>query len=1060
PIPANANTIYGGRQQMFKSTNQGTNWAQIGTIPGTSSIVEFAIAPSNNQVIYVIKGNTLYKTINGGTSWTTIAGLPTTAQLTWVTIKDTDPNSVWVTYSGYAAGTKVYQSTDGGTTWTNYSTGLPNLPTNCITYWNGTNNGLYVGSDVGVYYRDATMANWILYNAGLPNVRVMDLAIFYPLGKLRAATFGRGVWEADLYNNGTQAPIANFTSDKTFICPAMTVNYTDQSTFGPTSWSWIFQGGSPATSTVQNPSIVYNTPGTYSVSFTATNGNGSSVMTRTLYITVSGPNALPLVEGFQGTFVPANWQNYDAGNDNYKWTKSSTVGKASTASLMYDNYNLPSSNIRDEMRAPKLNFTGISSAKLYFDVAYSRYDPTYSDSLAVRVSTDCGLTYTQVYLKGGTGLATAPDFSTAVFVPSAAQWRTDTVYLNSYVGQSNVMVSFQNRGHYGQALYLDNINITGQALSSGPTASFSISAAAPCANQNVSFTDQSTNSPTSWSWSMPGSSAPTSTVSNPTVSYASGGIYTVTLVSSNAFGPSSPVSQTIQVNALPVVTATSPTASICTGQSIMISAAGATTYSWNTTATTSTIVVTPTVNTSYTVTGTNGNGCKNTAVRTITVNSLPTVNIAGGTTPVCNGSTVGLTASGANSYVWSNSSSASSIAVTVTANATYSVVGTNTNGCSNNASQTVSVNPTANITAPNGAICPGNSFTITPSGASTYTYSSGSAVVSPTATSSYTVNGTSALGCASVPAVVNVSVTPSLNVTISGSNSVCTGSSIILTANGASSYTWSGGVTTNTLSVNPTSNATYSVLGSGGAGCTGTNNIAITVNPLPVLSITSSTTTVCSGQPVSLIASGATTYTWNTGATGVSIAPSPTANATYTVTGTNGNGCNGSTTSAITVNSLPNVSVSSSSPLLCSGQSATLTATGANSYTWSNSSNSSAIVVTPTTNTSYSVNGTGANGCQNISSFTQSVSACTGINTKVNLPSLFVVYPNPSNGDFTVELSEASELVVYNLLAEIIVDKKFEQGKHQLTIGNKAAGVYFVKATSGQKQFVVKLIVE
>ncbi|MBI2721104.1 MAG: PKD domain-containing protein [Bacteroidetes bacterium] len=1063
PIVANANTIYGGRQQMFKSTNQGTNWAQIGTMGGTGSIVEFAVAPSNNQVIYVIKGNALYKTIDGGTTWTAVTGtLPVgSAQLSWITVKDTDPNSVWVTFSGYSAPDKVFQSTDGAATWTNYSTGLPNLPANCITYWNGTNNGLYIGCDVGVYYRDAGMTSWGLYNAGLPNVIVQDISIFYPLGKLRIATYGRGVWEADLYNSGTMAPIANFMADKTFICPAMTINFTDQSTFVPTTWNWIFQGGAPATSTVQNPSIVYNTPGTYSVSLTAANANGSSVLTKTLYITVSPTNVLPLVEGFQGTgFPPADWQNFDAGSDNLMWNKSTTVGKASTASIRYDNYNLNSVNIRDEMRTPKYNFSGLSSAKLYFDVAYARYDAIYSDTLAVRVTTNCGLSYTQVYIKGGPTLATAPDFSTAIFVPTAAQWRTDTVSLSAFAGQSNVMVSFQNHGQYGQALYIDNVNISGVSVSAVPTASFSAFAPNYCVGQAIALTDQSTNSPTSWNWQMPGAGTTTSSASNPTVTYAASGVYTVTLIASNSIGSSSPVTQTIQVNALPTVAVSSTANAICLGQNITLSASGASTYSWNTGATTSNLVVSPTSNTSYTVTGTNASGCKNTAVKSITVNALPTVNITGGGSSVCSGSSVNLTAGGANTYTWSTSATTASVAVTVTANTTYSVTGTNANGCSNTAATTVSVNPTPAITAPNGAICPGSTFTITPSGAVSYSYSSGSQFVSPSTTTSYTVTGSSAQGCSAVPAVITVSVTSFLAVSITGANAVCSGSSVILTANGASTYTWNNGALTNTISVSPSSATTYSVLGSGGSGCTGTNTYTVAVNALPVISISPSSNNVCSGQSVSLTGSGASTYTWNTGATTNAIAVSPTANTSYSLSGTNGSGCTGSSTVSITVNSAPNISASSNTPLLCTGQSASISATGAVTYTWSNGMNGTPIVVSPTVNTTYTVNGTDANGCQNSSVITQFVSICTGINNLSNNTSVFVVYPNPNKGDFTIELSETSEIIIYNLLAEIIVDKVMTQGKHSINLDNKAAGVYFVKSMSGNKRQVVKLIVQ
>ena len=139
---------------------------------------------------------------------------------------------------------------------------------------------------------------------------------------------------------------------------------------------------------------------------------------------------------------------------------------------------------------------------------------------------------------------------------------------------------------------------------------------------------------------MPGAGTTTSSVSNPTVSYATSGIYTVTLVSSNSVGSSSPVTQTIQINALPSVVITSSANTICSGQSIALTAGGASTYSWNTGASTSNIVVAPTSNTSYTVTGTSSAGCKNTAVKSITVNALPTVNITGGGSSVCSGSSV------------------------------------------------------------------------------------------------------------------------------------------------------------------------------------------------------------------------------------------------------------------------------------------------------------------------------------------------------------------------------------------------------------------------------------
>jgi PKD repeat protein len=462
--PITPTTIYGGYQQMFKSVDQGTTWKQIGTLPGTSGVVEFAVAPSNPQIIYVIQGKVLAKTINGGTAWTNITGtLPVTAaRITNVAVKDNDPNHIWVTFSGYVSGTKIFMSTDGGATWTNYSTGLPNLPTNCVAYCKGSKNATYVGCDVGIFYRDTTMSAWMPYNTGLPNVSVHDLQIFYPLGKIRAATFGRGAWEADLYNDGTLAPLANFAADKKLVCPGSTVNFSDKSTFTPTSWSWSFSGGTPAVSTSQNPSVVYSAAGTYAVALTATNANGSNTMTKTVYINVIQNAATPLVEGFESvatTFPADNWVNYDYNNDGVVWLQNTSVGRNSGSCAYFDNYDVNAMNSYDELRTPLISVNA-NAKMLYFDVAYAPYDNFYSDTLAVRISQDCWQTATVLYLKGGRTLATAPNDTVNKFVPTPTQWRTDSVSLAAYIGISGLEIGFQNRGHNAQPIYLDNINIS------------------------------------------------------------------------------------------------------------------------------------------------------------------------------------------------------------------------------------------------------------------------------------------------------------------------------------------------------------------------------------------------------------------------------------------------------------------------------------------------------------------------------------------------------------------------------------------------------------------------
>jgi PKD repeat protein len=991
--PTTANTLYCGRSNLFRSTNQGTGWAAVASaVPGTGTIVDFKIAPSNNQTIYVVRSNGVYKTTNAGGAWTTITGtLPVgSAAITRVDVKPTDPNTVIVTFSGYSAGNKVFKTTNGGTSWTNISTGLPNLPVNCVRFdASSLIEGVYVGSDVGVYYMDNTFTSWQPYFTGLPNCQVADLEVYTPTGKLRAATYGRGVWEVDIYNPGTLAPIADFNSNKRIICPSIGVNFTDMSSFTPTSWSWTFQGGTPATSTVQNPTgVTWTTPGTYSVSLTATNGNGSDVETKLTYITVLGSQAPPLVEGFEAvTFLPTGWTPNNVNNDALFWTRA-TTGFSSTASAMFDNYNLDVAGARDEMWAPRLNTTGFTTLSLAFDVAYARYDATYSDTLEVLVSTDCGTTWNTVYLKGGgpvggSALATAPDQTATIFVPTAGQWRNETVNLNTYANQASVLVIFRNRGHYGQALYVDNINITGTA-SALPSATFTTSATSICAGTPVNFTSTSTGGPTSWSWTFPSGTPGSATTQNVTgVVWNAPGTYTVTHTATNGSGTGT-TTQVITVNANPTVTTTASSTTICSGSSTTLTGAGASTYSWNPGALSGTsVTVSPTLTTTYTVVGTAANGCTGQTTRLITVNPSPTVTVTASSTTICSGSSTTLTATGASTYLWNPGAlTGSSVTVNPTLTTTYTVTGTAANGCVNTVTQLITVNPspTVTTTASSTTICSGNSTTLTGVGASTYVWNPGnltgtSVTVSPTLTTTYTLVGTAANGCTGqTTRLITVNPTPTVTVSAS-STTICSGTSTTLTATGGTTYVWNpGNLTGSSITVNPTLTTTYTVTGTS-VGCSSTSTQLITVNPSPTVTTTASSTTICSGNSTTLTGTGASTYVWNPGnLSGTSVTVSPTLTTTYTVVGTAANGCTGQTTRLITVNPSPTVTATASSTSICTGGSTTLTVTGASTYNWQPGNLSgTSVTVTPTSTTTYTVTGTAANGCTNVSTITINV---------------------------------------------------------------------------------------
>ncbi len=208
-------------------------------------------------------------------------------------------------------------------------------------------------------------------------------------------------------------------------------------------------GGHTFTSYTENPNA-------------GTDYNGLNNQTVTGFIVLSSTSVnAPLVEGFVPvTFPPTGWirDNPDAGPTWTRVTNCGGFGNSANATKV-DFYNSTSGNI-DILYAPPVDLSAaIIPAELKFDVAHARYDNTYCDELEVEVSTDCGATWTSVYLKTCATLATAPN-TTSAFTPTAAQWRAEVVNLNAFIGQNDVVVRFVGRSDFGNNCYLDNINIT------------------------------------------------------------------------------------------------------------------------------------------------------------------------------------------------------------------------------------------------------------------------------------------------------------------------------------------------------------------------------------------------------------------------------------------------------------------------------------------------------------------------------------------------------------------------------------------------------------------------
>jgi len=191
---SNTNKLYVGYDRVWKSVNKGNNWTDPSgqaLTTGGSKLQYIDVAPSNGNTIYTTDYSNIWKSTNGGTSWTLLTDPGNSIR--WIEIDPTDANHVWIT-----SARKIYETTDGGTTWTDITGTLPSIHMNTLVYDANSSDALYVGTDYGVFYQDNASNGWQPFGMGLPNVIVLELDIIESEDKIRAATFGRGVWEADL----------------------------------------------------------------------------------------------------------------------------------------------------------------------------------------------------------------------------------------------------------------------------------------------------------------------------------------------------------------------------------------------------------------------------------------------------------------------------------------------------------------------------------------------------------------------------------------------------------------------------------------------------------------------------------------------------------------------------------------------------------------------------------------------------------------------------------------------------------------------------------------------
>ena len=423
--PLNPSILYVGYDELYKSTDRGNSWDTISSFSG-GNLINIAIAPSDTNMLIVSTSTSIWKTVDGGTNWTNLSSLvPSDRNISCITIKHDDPNTIWLTYSGYNLN-RVFESTNGGLNWTNISSGLPALPVHSIVQNTlVTGAELYAGTDVGVYYK-SPVDDWVPFNNNLPNVIVRELEIYYDTvihtnSRLRAATYGRGLWESDLILNGDYPPIVKFDETTDLNETSCTLTGTITEDFGSmvsasgfllSTSNGIIWAGEGVTTVSTNPvdsegafsvEISGLSPATtYYVRAFATNANGTGLSVENSFTTScgSGISSFPYSQDFSHGIIPPCWTMDDLQGNGQVWTfnnpgeRTINTSTANNGFAIIDSDDYGSGNSQNcDLISPVFNFSSHTNITVEFEHYYRHYGAqrgTFS------YSTDNGSAWTEL----------------------------------------------------------------------------------------------------------------------------------------------------------------------------------------------------------------------------------------------------------------------------------------------------------------------------------------------------------------------------------------------------------------------------------------------------------------------------------------------------------------------------------------------------------------------------------------------------------------------------------------------------------------------------------------
>jgi PKD repeat protein/photosystem II stability/assembly factor-like uncharacterized protein len=548
------------RCDNVKASSGQISWKRISDFGSGQNMAVVEQSPANTDILYCANyDGSVWRSDNaksGEPEWLNITSyVPGSSTPGDIESHPFDENIVYV-----AVGSGVHKSGDKGITWTDITYDLPNVNMTSIAYYKNSQDGIYVSSDLGVFYLEEGMTSWIWFNNGLPvDASIREIEIWYHPDSIsgdviRAGTYGRGMWSSDMWAG---SPTASFTSSATVVPPSCPVDFFSTSTGVPHYFEWTFEGATPAnsnekdpsgisydtpgtyavslkvwnengtdsvyveeyitvsvdimpevdfsadninpcgtdvidftdltlncplnwqwsfepddvafvngtTSTSQNPTVKFNSSGTYSVSLVAENSNGQGSLTKTDYITIGGM-AMPFTEDFEGGTLNEKGWTVENPDMDITWALTevggNTPGNQAAFINIFEYYKL---GPRDYLISPAMDFSSINTVGLFFQHAYA-YRYSLADSLIVKVSTDCGETWTKLWDAALDELATAPE-SQESFVPQAEEDWCGSGYgvactfldLSAYAQEKSVKIMFESFGRYNNNIYIDNVEV-------------------------------------------------------------------------------------------------------------------------------------------------------------------------------------------------------------------------------------------------------------------------------------------------------------------------------------------------------------------------------------------------------------------------------------------------------------------------------------------------------------------------------------------------------------------------------------------------------------------------